>query len=310
MGTGRAGVFRFWRNFPFMVGAGLVIGLATGGFPPEISGLVQQGALIVAMAFSLTEISFRSVSPGAELRGLALATAMSYGVLGTLVIAFGLLDPDPQIRSGWVLMGAVPPAIAVVPITSLLRGNVRRALLSDAVLYFAGLAAVPGLTLLFLREIVPVQTLALQTFLLIGVPIVVSRLLRAWKPVDEARPVAVCVSFFVLVLAIAGSTRSTLLGSPSVAAGLSLLAFVRTFGLGLLIFAVTRLLGTPRETRIAAITFGGFKNLGLTVVLAFTVFGPLASLPAITALIFETVWMSLLPFLFRVPSKGVTEVPG
>ena len=292
-----------------MVGAGLIVGLATGGFPADLSGPVQQATLIVAMAFSLTEISFRGISPGEELRGIALSAAMTYGVLGALVFAFALLSPDPLIRSGWVLMGAVPPAVAVVPVTSLLRGNVRRALISEAVLYFVGLVAVPGLSLLFLGESVPVQTLVLQTLLLIGIPVLLSRPLRAWKPVHEARPVAVCVSFFFLVLAIAGSTRSTLLAQPSLAAGLGLLAFARTLGLGLVILALTKLLAVPRETQIAAVTFAGFKNLGLTVVLASTVFGALASLPAITALIFETVWMSLLPFLFRVPAKGITEIP-
>lgn len=301
-------MFRFWRNFPFMVGAGLVVGLATGGFPASLSGTVQQATLIVAMAFSLTEISFRGISPGAEARGLALSALMTYGLLGSLVIAFGLLSPDPQIRSGWVLMGAVPPAVAVVPVTSLLRGNVRRALISDAVLYFVGLAAVPGLSLLFLGEAVPIETLALQTLLLIGAPIILSRPLRRWAPVHEARPVAVCVSFFFLVLAIAGSTRGTLLAEPGLAGGLALLALARTVGLGLVILAASRLLGAPRETQIAAVTFAGFKNLGLTVVLAFTVFGSLASLPAITALIWETVWMSLLPFFFRVPAKGVAEI--
>lgn len=291
-----------------MVGAGLVVGLATGGFPADFTGPIQQATLVVAMAFSLTEISFRGISPGEELRGLVLSAAMTYGALGALVIAFGLLSPDPQIRSGWVLMGAVPPAVAVIPITSLLGGNVRRALISDAVLYFVGLATVPGLILLFLGESVPVEALALQTLLLIGVPIVLSRPLRAWKRVHEARPVAVCVAFFVLVAAIAGSTRSTLLGEPSLAAGLVVLAFARTAGLGLVILAVAKLLRSPRETQIAAVTFAGFKNLGLTVVLAFTLFGALASLPAITALILEIVWMSLLPFLFRVPAKGVTEI--
>ena len=292
-------MFRFWRNFPFMVGAGLVVGLATGGFPADVSGPVQQLTLIVAMAFSLTEISFRGIAPGQELRGLALSAALSYGVLGTLVISFGLASTEPAIRSGWVLMGAVPPAVAVVPITSLLRGNVRQALISDAILYGVGLAAVPGLSLLFLGQAVPVQTLALQTLLLIGVPTVLSRPLRLWKGVDDARPVAVCVTFFFLVVAIAGSTRGILLEDSSLAAGLSVLAFARTAGLGLILLALARALKARRETQIAAVTFGGFKNLGLTVVLAFTVFGPLASLPAILALIFEAAWMSLLPLLFR-----------
>lgn len=281
-----------------MVGAGLVVGFATGGFPAAVSGLVQQTALIVAMAFSLTEISFRGISPGAEIRGLALSAAMTYGVLGALLIGFGLLTQDVQVRAGWILMASVPPAVAVVPITSLLRGNVRRALISDAVLYFAGLAAIPGLSLLLLGQTVPVGTLALQTLLLIGVPVVLSRPLRRWRPVEDARPVAVCVSFFFLVLAIAGSTRATLLSQPGLAAGLAALAFVRTVVLGLLLLALVRLLRVARETQVAALTFAGFKNLGLTVVLAFTVFGPLASLPAIASLVFETAWMGVLPFLF------------
>ncbi len=292
-----------------MVAAGLVVGFATGGFPATVSGLVQQAALIVAMAFSLTEISFRGISPKTEARGIALSAVMTYGVLGALVIAFGLASPDPLIRSGWILMGAVPPAVAVVPITSLLRGNTRRALISDAVLYFTGLAVVPALSLLFLGETVPVQTLALQALLLIGVPIVLSRPLRGWKPVHEVRPATVCISFFVLVLAIAGSTRATLLEEPGLAESLTALAFARTVGLGLAILATARLLGLARETRIAAVTFAGFKNLGLTVVLAFTVFGAAASLPAIMALIFETVWMSVLPFFFRVPPTGVSQIP-
>lgn len=292
-----------------MVGAGLVVGLATGGFPSAVSGLVQQATLIIAMAFSLTEISFRGISPGAELRGLVLAAAMTYGALGALAVGFGLLTSDPQVRAGWVLMAAVPPAVGVVPITSLLRGNVRRALISDAVLYFVGLAAVPGLSLVFLGQGVPVTTLALQTLLLIGVPVVLSRPLRAWAPVEDARPVAVCVAFFFLVLAIAGSTRAALFEEPGLVAGLATLAFARTIGLGLLVLASARILRASRDTQIAAVTFAGFKNLGLTVVLAFTVFGPLASLPAIAALIFETIWMGLLPFLFRVPASGVTGIP-
>lgn len=302
-------MFRFWRNFPFMVAAGLVVGFATGGFPENVSGLVQQSALIVAMTFSLTEISFRGISPRSEARGILLSAGMTYGVLGGLVIAFGLLTPDPTLRSGWVLMGAVPPAVAVVPITSLLRGNVRRALISDAVLYFAGLAVVPVLSVLLLGQTVPVGSLALQTLLLIGVPIVLSRPLRAWNPVHEVRPAAVCISFFFLVLAIAGSTRPTLLAEPSLAGSLALLAFARTIGLGLVLLGAMRLLHVARETRIAAATFAGFKNLGLTVVLAFTVFGAAASLPAITSLIFETAWMSALPLFFRVPAKGVAEIP-
>jgi len=292
-----------------MVTAGLVVGLATGGFPPDATKPVQQSMLILVMAFSLTEISFRGLSPRAELRSVGLAFVMSYAVLGGLVLLYAVLSPDPGIRSGWVIMAAVPPAVAVVPVTSFLKGDVRRSLISEAVLYLLGLITVPGLSLLFLGETVPVTDLVLQTVLLIGVPIVLSRPLRRWKAIDEARPTAVSMGFFVLAFAIAGSTRDTLLGRPDLVGGLAGLSFLRTFGLGLVILAVARVLAISREERIAAVTFAGFKNLGLTVVLAFTFFGPLASLPSLVCLIFEILWLGTLPLLFRMPARGLAESP-
>lgn len=291
-----------------MVGAGLIAGLLTGGFPADLSRIVQQLTLIAAMTASLTEISFRGLSPRAEARGLALSFVMSYGALGGLVLLFAVLSPDADIRIGWILVAAVPPAVGVVPITSFLRGDVRRALLSDAVLYLLGLVMVPALTLAFLGQGVDTGLLAQQTVLLIGLPILLSWPLRRWKRIAQVRPSAVSVSFFFLVLAIAGSTRATLLARPEVVAGLSLEALLRTFGLGLLVIGAVRALRIPREGQVAAVTFASFKNLGLTVVLAFTVFGAGASLPAIVCLIFEIAWMATLPFLFRIPTEGVTEI--
>ncbi len=293
-----------------MVGAGLVVGLITGGFPAGYSKTVQQLALIVAMTFSLTEITFRALSPREEAKPIALSFALSYGALGGLILLFALTSTETDIRNGWVLMAAVPPAIAVVPVTSYLKGDVRRSLVSDAVLYLLGLGTVPGLSLLLLGQAVPVGDLVVQTLLLIGLPIVASRPLRRVPSVPRVRSTAVSVAFFFLVLAIAGSTRDSLLGRPDLTAGLAGLAFVRTFGLGLALFAASGALGLSRDGRIAAVTFAGFKNLGLTVVLAFTFFQPLAALPAIVALIFETLWMGTLPFLFRTPAKGVMEVSG
>ncbi len=292
-----------------MVAAGLVAGLATGGFPADVSRIVQQAALILAMAVSLTEVSFRGISPRKEARSIGFAFLATYGALGGLVLLFAELTQEADLRSGWVLVAAVPPAVGVVPITSFLRGNVRSALIADAVLYLLGLVMVPLVSVALLGQGVPLVDLVLQTLLLIGVPILLSRPLQRWPGVHDARPTAVSLSFFVLVLAIAGSARNVVLGRLDLVAGLSLVAFLRTFGLGLLVFAAALGLHLSKDARIAASTFVGFKNLGLTVVLASTVFGAVASLPAVVSLIFETAWMSTLPLLFRAQAKGVDLVP-
>ena len=292
-----------------MVASGLVIGLATGGYP-AYSKEISQAALVVAMTFSLSEISFARLSPRAELRGFLLSFGMSYGILSGLLLGFAMLSSEPFIRDGWIITAAVPPAVAVIPITGLLKGDTRRALISLALLYLAALALVPGLTLLFVGRPLPVADLAVQTTLLVGVPIVLSRALRKWRRVSDVRPAAVAVSFLFLVTAIAGSTRGALFGNPGLVGSLAFLSVLRTFGLGILVLLGMRLLHTSRDVQIAATTFSSFKNLGLAVVLAFSFFEPAAALPSIVSLVLEILWLGTLPFLFprsRVAPSGSLE---
>src|SRR5438128_3165105 len=281
-----------------MVASGLVVGFATGGFP-AYSKEIAEVALILGMTFSLTEISISGISSREELRRFLVAFGMSYVLLSGLILSFAVLSPDPQIRNGWVLMAAVPPAIAVVPITSILKGDTRRSLVSLALLYVLGLGLVPAITLAFTNQAAPFEELVLQTVLLIGVPLIASRLLRPWSRVADFRRSAVSLSFFFLVVAIAGSTRAPLLAHPELIATLALLSFGRTFLLGGVVFVLTRALDVPWSERVAVTAFSSFKNLGLTVVLAFAVFGPVATLPSIVSLVFEILWLAALPLLFR-----------
>jgi len=281
-----------------MVASGLVVGFATGGFP-AYSKEIAEVALILGMTFSLTEISISGISPREELRRFLVAFGMSYVVLSGLILSFAVLSPDPQIRNGWVLMAAVPPAIAVVPITSILKGDTRRSLVSLALLYVLGLGLVPAITLAFTNQTAPFEALVLQTVLLIGVPLVASRFFRRWSRTAEFRTSAVSISFFFLVIAIAGSTRGPLLAHPELIASLAVLGFGRTFLLGGLVFVVTRTLHVPWADRVAVTAFSSFKNLGLTVVLAFAVFGPEATLTSIVSLVFEILWLGGLPILLR-----------
>ena len=144
----------------------------------------------------------------------------------------------------------------------------------------------------------------MQTVLLIGIPLVASRFLRRFPRAVEFRGSAVSISFFFLVVATAGSTRGPLLAHPELITSLALLSFGRTFLLGGVVFLLTRALRIPWADRVAVTTFSSFKNLGLTVVLAFAVFGSVATLPSIVSLVFEILWLAALPLLFRAEMPG------
>ena len=295
-------MFRPWRSFPTMVGAGLLVGFATGGFP-DYSREISQLALALGMTFSMTEISFAGISPRAEFRRFLVSFAVSYGILSGLLLLFAVLSPDPAIHDGWVLMAAVPPAIAVVPITAYLKGETRRVVISLALLYLIGLVLVPGITLVFTHQTVPLGELVVQSTLLIGAPLLASRFLRRWPQIVEFRGSGVSIAFFFLVIAIAGSTRGPLLARPDLLVPLTLFSAVRTFGIGLLLIGLSQRLRLSRGEQVALTAFGSFKNLGLTVVLAFAVFGAVATLPSIVSLVFEILWLMALPLVFRAVQR-------
>ena len=292
------GVFHPWRSFPTMVASGLVIGFVTGGFP-AYSREISQIALGLGMTFAMTEISFAGISPRQELRRFLVSLVITYGALSGLILLFAFLTSDSGIHDGWVLMASVPPAIAVVPITAYLKGDTRRTVISLAILYLIGLLLVPLITLAFTHQTVPLGDLVFQTILLIGLPMLVSRPLRRLPRVVAVRTSAVSVSFFFLVIAIAGSTRGPLLQRPELLVSLGLFSLARTFGIGAFAFLLGRTLRFPRDEQVALTAFASFKNLGLTVVLAFAVFGPVATLPSIVSLVCEILWLATLPFLFR-----------
>jgi len=280
-----------------MVASGLVLGLLVGD-PLASAKEIGTVALIVAMTLALTQVRLGGLSGRTEMRAFLPAIAWNYVVLTGLILGFAFLTPDPDLRAGWVVMAAVPSAIAVVPLTSIAKGNVRSTLVSTALLYILSLVLVPVITLAFAGRAPPLTDLAFQTFLQIGLPLLVSRALLRWAAIERVRPVGVNVSFFVLVTMVAGANRLAF-ADLGLVLSLSGAAILRTFGIGLAVTALAWILRRSREERIAWTMFASFKNLGLTALLALSLFGPLAAIPAIVNLLFEIMWLSSLPFVFR-----------
>lgn len=279
-----------------MVIAGLLLGFAIGpvGGQKEIATV----ALVVAMTFALTEIRLAGLRAKTEARPFVAAVFWNYVVLTGIILGFAVLTPDPDLRNGWVVMAAVPSAIAVVPLTSIVKGNVRSALVSSALLYLLALILVPAITLGFADRAVSASEVAVQTFLQIGVPLLASRVLVRIPAIRRVRPVGVNLSFFVLMAMVAGGNRIAF-ADPGLVLSLTGAALARTFGIGLAVLGLTALTRRPREERVSWTLFASFKNGGLTALLALSLFGARAAIPAIVALLFEILWLAVLPLLFR-----------
>ncbi len=281
-----------------MVSLGAILGALTGGVP-AYAREVSTAALILAMTFSLTEVRFRGVSVRAEAGAFSRAFFWNYVVLSGLILTLSFLYAAPDIRHGWIVMAAGPSAIAVVPLTATFRGNTRSALISTALLYLAALGLYPLITLAFAGQSIDLGALAVQMFLQIALPLAVSRFLAGRTALERHRPLVVNSSFFVLVFALVGLNRNVFLQDPALIGALAAGGFLRTWVLGAAVFVVSGRLTSDRGQRVADSLFGSLKNLALAALIALSLFGPTAALPAIVSLFFEIAWLVPLQRLFR-----------
>ncbi|MGC9514857.1 bile acid:sodium symporter [Methanocrinis sp.] len=270
----------------------LALAVALGFFLPEPAERLEPlviPALFVMMAFSMAGIELRLGAGKEAATGFLLNYLFLSGLI--LLLAPVLLEEEALVL-GFVVMAAAPPAVAVVPLTKLLQGDVRLALYSEALSYLGSLVLTPLIISVFARGArVGVEETAEIVLLLILLPILASRQVGRLK-IDPAIPIN--AGLFVVTYIVVG-LNSTAISTE--AAGVLLIAFARTFLSGAVVYAGAVLAGVDRPQRIAYTLFASFKNLGLAATVALLLFGPRAGIPAAVCILTETSFYILLSAL-------------
>ena len=274
------------RNNSFILALALVAGIAIGHGADYTRAAVTP-LLAVIMTLSLVGVSSDIFRGGRRLaRPALLAVFLNYGVLGgaLVLLAFLLLD-DPSLRAGYVLIAAVPPAVAVIPFTYRLGGDVNFTLVGSVAGHIAAFVLTPLITVLALGEsLVHPGQLLTALLQLIAVPFVISRLLRLSSSVrgwlDIHRGTLVNWGFFVVVYTIIGLNRSAFLDFSSGLTYIVLISLLGTFGLAYAVYVGSRIAGAAAPQRVSYAVMAAWKNYGLAGAIALRYFGELAALPA------------------------------
>ncbi len=285
------------QSFALVVAAGFVLGLLTGGFP-ACTREISMTSLAVLMTLSLSTVGIGDVRLKEHVGPCALSLFLNYGALSVLVLTMGLAF-SKELWPGWVLMAAAPSAISIVPFTAVFGGKTAQALFSTSVNYFAALAIMPVVTGVLIGSAVSVSGLVASLWLLLVLPMAASRGVVRLRIGARANNALVNLSFAVLMLTVVGANRDAFVGDPLVVLTVSGAAVVRTFGTGLSTELVLRRAGMPKVDRIAHVLFASYKNLGLTVTLAVTLFTPIVAVPATICIVFEAVWAIFLTRFYR-----------
>ena len=292
---------RILSNTGFILALALVVGLLFGAgaswTKPTVTPLLGLVMMLSVMGIS-SEVFRRFKS---LLVPIVISMFLNYVVLsGTFIGLSYLLVQDNELWTGFVLCGAVPPAVAVIPYTYHLGGNTTFSLVGVAVSYLAALLVTPSISVAFLgNNFIQLGRLLITLAELIIAPILVSQILRrvgVASKLEKFRGQIINWSFFLVVYTIIGLNREAFLGQPDILLRLSIVAFVCTFVLGYVISNVSKLLGVKKADRVSLMLLGTRKNYGLAGAIALTFFSPRAAMPSGVSTAFNIlhfIWLSL-----------------
>jgi len=290
------------RNVIFLLAlaAGLLVPYAV----PVTRHLVLP-ALALAMALSMMDItSDLFFHPRSLFLPALLGIIMSYIILGNVIIGISaLLIRDEMLWTGFVLLAAAPPAVAVIPFSSFLRGNGPLSLIGTVGAYLGALVIIPLISFRLLGSATfdPYKLLIIALEL-IALPLAVSRLLirEGWnKRIEPSRGAITNWSFFVVLYTMIGLNHNIILNRSTTLLTVAFISIITMFILGFLIDWVCSLFHIPRETRTSLVLLGTLKNQGLAGGLALTLFAQEASLPAAVSTMIMVVYIIWLDFKKR-----------
>lgn len=292
---------RLFRHTGFILALAFVIGLSF----PQVAQWTRP-AVTPLLAFIMT-LSVMSISPRIfmEFKRLLfpifVSLSLSYLLLGGAFIGLSsILIHDHELWSGFVLVAAVPPAVAVIPYTYQLGGNARLSLVGTVAAYLAALVLTPMISVLFLGvSYIDPARLLISLGELIVAPLIVSQMLRktgvAGK-IEKYRGTTVNWSFFVLVYTVIGLNRETFTSEPMTLLSVSVVALMCTFLLSYLIDWTFKHFGFSKADRISFILLGTRKNYGLAAAIALEFFSPRTAIPTAVAVAFAIISFIWLTF--------------
>lgn len=248
--------------------------------------------LAVIMTLSLAEIDFKNFNVRTSLLNLGL----NYGFLSGIILLLSfLLVKDEMLKLGFVVMAAAPPAIAIVPFSKLLRGNVTESILSSGFAYILSLLFTPAVIILFTGKKVDVMAIVEALVLLIIIPLLVSRFLR-FRESDALRS-AINLGFGIVVYSIVGVNAHVFFEVDKITEVI-FVGFARTFLIGTLTFLVFLRFG--HRFALTKTLFASYKNLGFTAGVSILLFGDKAAIPAAVCVIFEVLLFSYLSVIEKL----------
>lgn len=286
----------------------LFLALAAGLLLPQASAWSRNltlPALALVMSMSMIGLPGDFLrSPRSLLTPAILGVLMSYAILGGFILGLSaLLIHDGELWNGFIILAIMPPAVAVIPFTDLLKGNSAFSLAGTVGGYLGALIILP----LTLYNVLgsgqfALGRLSIAAVVLIALPIVLSRTLLRGKIAASLLPLKGTIinwGFFVVVYTIVGLNQEIFTHQPLRLLPVAAIAIGSMFVLGLIIEWIGKLLRIDPRTTMSLVLLGTIKNYGLAAGIALALFSRESALPATVSTIFMFVYIIWMGFRQR-----------
>ena len=285
------------RNFIFVLAItfGLVLPQAA-----EWTKILMMPALAMVMMLATINVpNDYFLKPRAMIKPSFTGILMTYVILsGAILLVSALLIDNKNMWIGFVLIAAVPPAVAVIPFTAILEGNVSYTLSGTVASYLAALLIMPLMFWLFIGTGFddPYKLFSIM-LLLIVLPLVLSRVILYFNWQHSLAPVRGLLTdwgFFIVLYSIIGVNRNLLFSRPLTIVPAAGVVFATTFVLGWAIQKTGVLFKVDKRNIISLVLQGTLKNQGIAGGLAIALFEKEAALPSAIYSIFMILYIMWL----------------
>lgn len=224
---------------------------------------------------------------------------MSYVILGGVILFLSaLLIDDKNLWIGFVLIAAVPPAVAVIPFTALLQGDVSYTLSGTVASYLAALLIMPLIFWILIGTGFddPYKYIRIM-LLLIVLPLILSRVilyLNLQDRIARVRGPLTDWGFFIVLYSMIGVNRDLIFSRPIMVLPIAGVVFTSTFILGWAIQKTCMFCRIDKKNTVSLVLQGTLKNQGIAGGLAIELFAKEAVLPSAIYSIFMILYIMWL----------------
>ena len=230
-----------------------------------------------------------------------VSIVLNYIVLGGFMLGLSnLFIRDEALWSGFVILAAVPPAVAVIPFTLFLKGDTDFSLIGTLGAYLGALIITPLMALVFLGAsfVAPLKLMIIIIELILA-PIFFSRILIMTGIARLIEPIKGDLtnwSFFLVSYTIVGLNQHVFLTQPLSLLPVAMISVASTFVLGWIIEVVGKIARFDKKKTISMVLLGTLKNYGLAGGLALSFFDTKTALPSTVSVISMIVYIIWLDF--------------